>query len=40
MRLDEIQYSPTTFGRSGSIKSKMNFDEPSLPSCMIPIVGS
>ena len=29
-----------TFGRSGSIKSKINFDDPSLPSCMTPIVGS
>jgi hypothetical protein len=28
------------FGRSGSIKSKMNFDDPSRPSCMMPIVGS
>jgi hypothetical protein len=26
------------FGRSGSIKSKMNFDDPSLPWCIIPIV--
>jgi hypothetical protein len=30
----------STFGRSGSIKSNMNFDEPSLPSCMMPMVGS
>ena len=30
----------STFGRSGSIKSKMNFDEPSLPLCVIPIIGS
>jgi hypothetical protein len=28
------------FCRSGSIKSKMNFDDPSLPSCIMPIVGS
>jgi hypothetical protein len=30
----------STFGRSGSIKSKMNFDDPLRPSCMMPIVGS
>jgi hypothetical protein len=30
----------STFGRSGSIRSKMNLDDPSLPSCMMPIVGS
>jgi len=30
----------STLGRSGSIKSNMNFDDPSLPSCIIPIVGS
>ena len=26
----------STFGRSGSIKSKINFDDPSLPSCIDP----
>ena len=30
----------STWGRSGSIKSKMNFDDPSMPSCIMPIVGS
>jgi hypothetical protein len=26
----------TNFGRSGSIRSNTNFDDPSLPSCMMP----
>jgi hypothetical protein len=30
----------STYGRSGSSTSKMNFDKPSLSSCMILIVGS
>ena len=34
MPLYEIQHRPnSTFGRSASIKSNMNFDEPSRPLC-------
>jgi hypothetical protein len=40
MRLDESSTARSTRGLSGSIKSNMNFDYPSLPSYMIPIVGS
>jgi hypothetical protein len=39
MLLDETSIVRSAFGRSGSIKSKMNFDDPSPPSCMMPIVG-
>jgi hypothetical protein len=30
----------STFGRSGSMRSKTNFDDPSRPSCIMPMVGS
>ena len=40
MPFDKIQQTRSTFGRSDSIESKMNIDEPSLPSRVIPIVGS
>ena len=38
--LDQIEHRTIDLGRSASIKSNMNFDDPSLPSCMMPIVGS
>jgi hypothetical protein len=38
--LTKSKTARSTFGRSGSIKSKMSLHEPSLPSCIIPIVGS
>jgi hypothetical protein len=36
---NKFQYQ-AIFGRFGSIKSNMNFEDPSLPSCIIPMVGS
>jgi hypothetical protein len=34
--LTKSKTSRSTFGRSGSMRSKTNFDDPSLPSCMMP----